>query len=129
MTDRVNYTFLELPKVKTISTESSNLEKLCFALHNMTALRSRPPQMQAEVFELLFNSVEIAKFTPEEKIKYENDMTTERDIRNQIAYSREEGRAEGKIEGRAEGIAAEKKRVEEALKKLGVSEEIISKAL
>ena len=54
MTDRISYTFLELPKVKSISDESSNLEKLCYALHNMTALKSRPPQMQAEIFELLF---------------------------------------------------------------------------
>jgi predicted transposase YdaD len=30
-------------------------------------------------------------------------MTTERDIRNQIAYARQEGRQEGRAEGRAEG--------------------------
>ena len=95
MTDRISYTFLELPKVLSISNESSNLEKLCYALHNMTVLKSRPPEMTAEIFELLFESAEIAKFAPEEKIRYEHDMTTERDIRNQIAYSREEGRAEG----------------------------------
>ena len=92
MTDRVGYTFLELPKVRTISEQSTNLEKLCYALHNMTVLRSRPPEMAAEIFELLFDSAEIAKFTAEEKVKYEYDMTTERDIRNQIAYSREEER-------------------------------------
>ena len=103
MTDRISYTFLELPKVESISDRSTNLEKLCFALHNMTALKSRPNQMQAEIFELLFSSAEIAKFTPEEKARYENDMTTERDIRNQIAYSREEGKAEGRVEGMAEG--------------------------
>jgi len=32
-------------------------------------------------------------------------MTTERDIRNQIAYARKEGKAEGKAEGIAEGTA------------------------
>ena len=56
--------------------------------------------MAAEIFEPLIDSAEIAKFTPEEKIKYEHDMTTERDIRNQIAYSREEGRAQGMEEAR-----------------------------
>ena len=49
---------------------------------------------------MLFDSAEIAKFVPEERIKYEHDMTTERDIRNQIAYSREEGRKEGREEER-----------------------------
>ncbi|MBQ6254024.1 MAG: hypothetical protein IJK05_05155 [Bacteroidales bacterium] len=60
--------------------------------------------MAAEIFELLFDSAEIAKFAPEERIRYEHDMTTERDIRNQIAYSREEGRAEGREQGLAEGL-------------------------
>ena len=125
MTDRIGYTFLELPKVRSISDGSSNLEKLCYALHNMTVMKTRPPEMTAEIFELLFSSAEIAKFAPEEKIKYENDMTTERDIRNQIAYSREEGRAEGLEKGRAE----EKNRIAENLKKLGVPDEIINTAL
>lgn len=122
MTDRIGYTFLELPKVKRISGESSNLEKLCYALHNMTALKSRPPEMAAEIFELLFNSAEIAKFAPEEKVKYEYDMTTERDIRNQIAYSREEGRAEGRTEGRAETI----RQITKALQERGFSERDIA---
>ena len=65
MTDRIGYTFLELPKVRSISDGSSNLEKLCYALHNMTVLKSRPPEMAAEIFELLFSSAEIAKFAPE----------------------------------------------------------------
>ena len=128
MTDRINYTFLELPKAKTVTDSSSNLEKLCYALHNMSTLKRRPPQMQTEIFELLFNSAEIAKFTPEEKIKYEFDMTTERDIRNQIAYGREEGRAEGLAEGRAEErarIDEEKKRIARSLLEQGVPENVV----
>ena len=141
MTDRLKYIFLELPNVKSIDEGSSDLAKLCYALHNMTALKSRPKEMQAEIFELLFNSAEIAKFTPEEKVKYERDMTTERDIRNQIAYSREEGlaeglekgRAEGKAEGKAEGlaqgkaegIAEGKAEVAKALKSMGFDADVI----
>ena len=137
MTDRVGYTFLELPKVRTISDQSTNLEKLCYALHNMTVLRSRPPEMAAEIFELLFDSAEIAKFTAEEKVKYEYDMTTERDIRNQIAYSREEGLAEGlekgraggKAEGRAEGKAEERHLIAQKLKEKGFSDEEVASIL
>ena len=103
MTDRLKYIFLELPSVKSIDEGSSDLAKLCYALHNMTALKSRPKEMQAEIFELLFNSAEIAKFTPEEKVKYEHDMTTDRDIRNQIAFSREEGLKEGLEKGMEKG--------------------------
>lgn len=137
MTDRISYTFLELPKVRSISDGSSNLEKFCYALHNMTALKNRPPEMAAEIFELLFNSAEISKFAPEEKIKYERDMTTERDIRNQIAYSREEGREEGRKEGlteglekgRAEGKAEERSLIVQRLKDRGFSDEEVTELL
>ena len=127
MTERLRYYFLELPNVKSISEESSDLEKLCYALHNMTALKSRPKEMQAEIFELLFNSAEIAKFTPEEKIKYENDMTTERDIRNQIAFSREQGLKEGIEKGIEKGASEERMRIMSVLRSEGVPENIISK--
>ncbi len=85
--------------------------------------------MQAEIFELLFDSAEITKFAPEERIKYENDMTTERDIRNQIAYSREEGLKEGLETGREEGrqqalISTAKKLVKE----MGLTAEQAAKA-
>ena len=93
--------------------------------------------MAAEIFELLFDSVEIAKFTAEEKVKYEYDMTTERDIRNQIAYSREEGREEGlaeglekgRAEGRAEGKAEERRLIARKLKEKGFSDEEVASIL
>ena len=145
MTDRISYTFLELPKVRSITEGSSNLEKLCYALHNMTVLKNRPPEMASEIFELLFSSAEIAKFAPEEKIKYEYDMTTERDIRNQIAYSREEGLAEGLEKGRAEGLekglekgreegrvegkAEERRHIIKKLKEKGFSDEEVASIL
>lgn len=112
MTDRLKFIFLELPNVQSIAEDSSDLAKLCYALHNMTTLKSRPQVMQAEIFELLFNSAEITKFTPQEKIRYENDMTTERDIRNQIAYSKEEGLKEGLEQGHQALILTARKLVE-----------------
>ena len=68
----------------------------------------------------LFDSAEIANFTPKEKAQYEHDMTTERDIRNYIAFARKEGREEG----------ARKKALEtaRALLSLGVSMDIITKS-
>ncbi len=48
---------------------------------------------------------EIAKFTPEEKLKYEHDMITERDYDNIIYTAKTEGRAEGIAEGEAKGRA------------------------
>ena len=54
--------------------------------------------MRQEIFELLFETANISKFAPEDKTKYEYDMTTERDIRNQIRYAEKRGREEGREE-------------------------------
>ena len=133
MTNRVHYYFLELPKIRSISESSTDLEKFCYAMHNMTALKSRPREMQAEIFELLFNSAEIANFTPEEKIKYEHDMTTERDRRNQLAFSYDkgvqEGMERGREEGREEGRNQEREDVLNRMKALGLPQETIDAIL
>ena len=54
---------------------------------------------------MLFKSAEIATFTPQERVKYQNDMTTQRDIQNQIAYAESKGVAKGMAEGLAKGLA------------------------
>ena len=68
-------------------------------------------------------------------------MTTERDIKNQIAFAKEkgfelgeakgraEGEASGLARGQAEGRAEERERMVSALRAQGVSEEIIAKVL
>ena len=99
----------------------------------MENLPDLPAGLEGDLFRLLFESAEIATFTPQEKIKYEYDMTTERDIKNQIASAKEIGREEGREEGMEKGIAvgrnSERARIIEAFRKQGVSEEIIAKVL
>ena len=52
----------------------------------------------------MFETANIATFAPEDKIKYEYAMTTERDIRNQIRYAEKKGMEKG-MEKEAEQIA------------------------
>ena len=82
----------------------------------MQFLEERPAELRQEIFDLLFQSVEIATFTPEDKIKYDFNMTTERDIRNQIRYAEKKG--------------MEKERLKNArkLKDLGFDSAIIAQA-
>ena len=75
--------------------DASIVDKLCYALHNIQFLKEMPAGFNGEIFNLLFDSAEIANFTPSEKIKYENDMTTERDIRNQIRFAEKQGIEKG----------------------------------
>ena len=77
----------------------SMVEKICYTLGHMDSFENRPPELKEKFFELLFNLMEIANFAPDERVKYEHDMTTERDRLNQLDYARkvflEKGREEG----------------------------------
>ena len=73
MTRRVQYVFLELPNSlkRALTPEASVLENFCYALHQMEHLTERPAELKEEIFKLLFESAEIATFTPDEKARYE----------------------------------------------------------
>ena len=47
-------------------------------------------------------AAEIAKFTPDEKNKYEESLKYYRDLKNVVDTSFDEGKAEGKVEGKEE---------------------------
>ena len=105
MTGSLQFVFLELTNCrKALTPEATLLDNFCYALHNMEHLTDRPEELKEEIFKRLFKTAEIATFTPEERIKYENDMTTERDIQNYISYAREKGIEEGRAEGMEKGL-------------------------
>ena len=52
-----------------------------------------------KAYETYFEASEVAGFTPQETLKYDSDMMTERDRINSINYARQEGREEGREEG------------------------------
>ena len=131
MSDRLQFIFLELPNcAKAFTEEASELDNFCYSLRNLESLEERPaPVQKSELLSCLFDSAEIANFTAEERTKYINDMTTKRDIINQIAYAKKEGLAEGHAAGVAEGdakIAAEKKAIAKNLKARGMNPEEIA---
>ena len=97
MTDDLHYIFLEVPKCR-LTKNASLIEKFGYALDRLPSLDSKPASLEGEIFDLLFSSANLSNFTTEDKIKYHNDMTTERDIRNQIAFAREEGAAQRNAE-------------------------------
>jgi len=97
MTPRIRFVFLELPNSlgRALTPQASVLDNICYAFHEMEHLTERPAELKQELFKLLFISAELANFTVDERAKYQLDMTTERDIKNQIEYARDEGREEG----------------------------------
>jgi predicted transposase/invertase (TIGR01784 family) len=104
MTDDLHYIFLEVPKCR-LRQGSSLIEKIGYVLDNLSSLEEKPAELDGEIFDLLFLSANLSNFTPEDKIKYQNDVTTDRDIRNQIAFAQDKGYAQGIRQGREEGEA------------------------
>ena len=79
---------------------------------------------------------EIARFSEEKRIEYDQDMYDERRHMGEINTARRigheeglaEGREEGRAEGREEGRAEAKMKTAKNLKQLGVDVETIAKA-
>ena len=130
MTDSLHYIFLELPNCgRALTPDATILDNFCFSLHNMQFLEERPAELRQEIFDLLFETANIATFAPEDKIKYEYAMTTERDIRNQLRYAEKKGREEGREEGKEAGRTEQNIENARSLKALGVDIKTIAKAL
>ena len=126
LTDRVTFIFIELPKfTKTVEELDGNiLEGMYFCFKNMTELESRPEVLDHQIFTKIFDVTELYNMDQDTRDKVLENMTTERDLRNQMTYAREEGRVEGREEGHVEERAKNAKN----LRDLGVDPEIIAKA-
>ncbi len=96
--------FAELDRFdKELEECVSMADKWFYSLKHVGRMERLPEELKVKVFERLFEACEIARFTPEEKLKYEHDMITERDYTDILDTCRAEGLAEGEAKGRAEG--------------------------
>ncbi len=131
--DTIFFIFAELDRFsKKIDECSSSLDKWLFALKHVGTLDCLPDGLRSKVFERLFQACEIARFEPERRIAYEENMITERDYYNIINTAKNDGRAEGRAEGeakgRAEGRVEGRIEIAKSLKRLGVPMETIMQA-
>ena len=108
LTDRVTFIFIELPRFNksTDELDGNILEGMYFCFKNMAVLEECPKVLTHQIFRKIFEVSELYNMDQDTRDKVIHKMTTERDLRNQMAYARqeaiEEGRAEGHAEGRAE---------------------------
>lgn len=151
--DKLTFIYLEMPKFRKQENELDGMfDKWMFVLRNLSRLMERPAALQERVFVKLFETAEIAKFTKEQYEEYEDSLKVYRDWKNTLDTAMkkaekigmdigmQKGLAEGIEKGLAEGIekglqkgiekGIEKGRFETAinLKKMGVADDIISKA-
>ena len=113
MTDRIEYIFLEIPNSQNPDKSGvSELDHMGYTFGHISEMTERPKWAKGEFYDLLFKSAEISNFAPNERQEYIKDMTTERDIKNQMDFAVNKG----------------KKEVAANLLKMGLSPEDVSKA-
>ena len=146
LTDRLTLIYLELDKFKKTLSELDGdvLEGFYFCLRNMHRMAECPPVFEHGIFKRMFDISELIGMDEVTRSKVLIKMTTERDLRNQMAYARKEaiaeglaegrekglaeGRAEGLVEGRAEGRAEGVKEVAVRMLEMGMSIEQVAQA-
>jgi len=130
--DKLTFVYIEVPKFNTkLEDLKTHFEKWLYVFKYLHRLQDRPIELQETIFNKLFETAEISKFTETEYIEYESSLKYYRDFMNSLVTAKEEGKIEGKIEG--EKIGVEKGIIEgkiETAKKMhadGLSLAIIAK--
>ncbi len=94
--DKLTFVYLEMPKFnKEIEELQTRFEKWLYVLKNLHKLDRVPEKLRESIFMQLFAAAEIAKFTKEEYMHYEDSLKHYRDLKNSLDTSKEEGRIEG----------------------------------
>ncbi|MEA5141353.1 Rpn family recombination-promoting nuclease/putative transposase [Arcicella rigui] len=128
--DKLTFIYLEMPKFKkSIDELSTRFEKWLYLIRNLNQLERIPESLRERIFEKVFETAEIAKFTPEQILSYEDSLKYYRDLKNSLDTAREEGEAEGIIKGEQIGIVKGKLEVARNMLSIGLSLEVIAQAM
>ena len=114
--DKLTFIYLEMPNFTKTEEE---LDKWLYVLKNLPNLTNRPHTLQEKIFERLFETAEIAKFSPQEKEQYEDSLKVYRDLKNVIDTSYDDGKNDGRND--------EKKSIALNMLNEGMSIDLISK--
>lgn len=97
--DKLTFIYLEMPKFnKTVDELETRFDKWLYVIRNLNRLDRVPDRLRERVFEKLFETAEIAKFTPEEIRSYEDSLKYYRDLKNSLDTAKQEAREERNIE-------------------------------
>ena len=103
--DKLTFIYLEMPKFeKTLDQLETRFDKWLYILKNLGRLHDIPEKLRDRIFKKLFAAAEIAKFTREEAMAYEDSLKIYRDLNNSLDTAREEGEIKGREKGREEAL-------------------------
>ncbi len=117
--DKLTFIYLEVPKFdKQLSELETDYERWLYAFKNLHRLSDRPKELQAGVFQKLFELAEIARLDDRDRAVYQESLKDYWDLKSAMdTYYKEgleEGREEGREVGREEG---EKKKAQDMARK------------
>lgn len=129
--DKLTFIYFEMPKFnKTIEELSTHYDKWLYVLKNLHKLDRLPDSLKEQVFEKVFEVAEIAKFTHEEYLSYEDSLKYYRDLKNTIDTAKEEGIEQGIEQGMekkafliAKEMLAENESIEKIVRFTGLTTE------
>ncbi|WLE96395.1 MAG: Rpn family recombination-promoting nuclease/putative transposase [Candidatus Electrothrix communis] len=111
--DKLTFIYLEMPKfTKSLDKLESRFDKWMYVIRNLNRLERLPDALREQVFEQLFESAEIARFTPDQIRSYEKSLKFYRDMQNTLETAKEEGRVSGQLK-MAKGLLAQEMSVSE----------------
>jgi predicted transposase/invertase (TIGR01784 family) len=89
--DKLTFIYLEMPKFnKTVDELETRFDKWLYVIRNLNRLEKVPDKLRERVFEKLFETAEIAKFTPDQIRSYEDSLKYYRDLKNSLDTAKEE---------------------------------------
>jgi predicted transposase/invertase (TIGR01784 family) len=119
--DKLTFIYLQMPKFnKEVNQLETRFEKWLFVLKNLHKLERVPLALKDRIFEKVFKTAEIAKFTPKEHQHYIDSLKYYRDLKNSLDTAKEEGRVEGRAEGEQIGMQKAKIEMAKNAKKIGM---------
>ena len=89
--DKLTFIYLEMPKFnKTVDELENRFEKWLYVIKNLNRLDRVPDKLREQIFEKLFDTAEIAKFTPDQVRSYEDSLKYYRDLKNSLDTASDE---------------------------------------
>ena len=119
--DKLTFVYIEMPKFKKTEDElKTKFDKWLYVLKNLPYLETYPVKLRDRIFKKVFEVSEIAAFSNEERLAYEDSIKVYRDFKNVVDTARTEGRVEGRVEGEEIGIKKGKIEIAKKLKREGM---------
>ncbi len=118
--DKLTLIYLEMPKfTKTEAELVTTFDKWLYVLKHLPQLDERPAKLQERIFAHLFEEAEVAKFSHDELVQYEDSLKAYRDNTNTWDYAIEEAVAKGEARGEARGVEiGERNKAQEIARRL-----------